>query len=97
MFNVKHWLRNAAQGVILDEESQFINKNGDLIPVVSKTKSPLHNFIDRSKSYPLSALFRDRSVHSPVISITYILDSDFYQMNCRLHGSSGDFGIDTTV
>lgn len=64
--NVKRWFRNANEHVIQHEEKQFIDKDGDLIPVVPKTKTPLRRLVDEFGQLRLWALFRDRDVGSPV-------------------------------
>ncbi|KAL9613055.1 MAG: hypothetical protein Q9167_002401 [Letrouitia subvulpina] len=44
--NVRQWLENNNRP-IQEEEATFIERDGDLIPVVSKTKPPLRRLIDK--------------------------------------------------
>lgn len=60
--NVKRWFKNANEKVIHGEEKQYIDKDGDLIPVVSKIKTPLRRFIDKFEKPRLLALFRQKDV-----------------------------------
>ncbi|KAL9076301.1 MAG: hypothetical protein Q9161_001017 [Pseudevernia consocians] len=61
--NVKRWLENANEKVIQREEKQFIHKDGDLIPVVPKIKTPLRRFIDRFETPRLWRLFRETNIN----------------------------------
>ena len=63
--NIKRWFENANKKVIQPEEKQFIDKDGDLIPVVPKIKTPLRRLIDKFEKPRLWAFFRDRDVGSP--------------------------------
>ena len=47
--------------------------DGDLIPVVSKVKTPLRRFIDKFETPRLWPLFRDRGVGSPKHPILQML------------------------
>ena len=62
--NIKRWFYNANDKVIQREEMQFIDMDGDLIPMVPKIKTPLRRFIDKFEKPRLWALFRDRQVGS---------------------------------
>ena len=62
--NVRQWLDNA-NDPIAEEEVTFVRKadqEDDLIPVVSKPKTPLRRFIDRSTLLRLPTCFRERKV-----------------------------------
>lgn len=59
--NVKNWLYNN-NGPIDKEEADFIQHEGDLIPVVPRNKTPLRRFIDRFPSIRKISCFRDRKV-----------------------------------
>ncbi len=63
--NVKNWFYNASEKVIHPEEREFIKKDGDLIPVVPKIKTPLRRFIDKFNILRLWAPLRDRHVGLP--------------------------------
>ncbi|CAF9936463.1 hypothetical protein IMSHALPRED_010771 [Imshaugia aleurites] len=61
--NVKRWFANANEKVIQNEEKQFIDKDGDLIPIVSKIKTPLRRFFDKFERPRLWAPFRDIEIN----------------------------------
>ena len=44
--NIREWFKNN-NNPIREEEAEFIEKAGDLIPVVPKEKTPLRRFIDK--------------------------------------------------
>lgn len=44
--NVRQWLKNN-NDPIQEVEAEFIKRDGDLIPVVSKAKPPLRRLIDK--------------------------------------------------
>lgn len=95
---MRHWFENANNKVIQSEEKRFIDKDGDLIPVVPKIKTPLRRFIDKFDKPRYWSLFRDRDVGLPAAPRSLpIPDIDCYQINQRIHGTSRDFGLTTTV
>ncbi len=63
--NVKNWFYNACENVIQRKEREFVKKDGDLIPVVPKIKTPLRRFIDKFNILRLWAPLRDRNVGWP--------------------------------
>ena len=60
--NVTKWIKNANEKVIEKEEQQFLYKEGDLIPVVPKARTPLRRFIDHFEILRLPPCLRDRAV-----------------------------------
>ncbi|KAL2040567.1 hypothetical protein N7G274_006546 [Stereocaulon virgatum] len=58
--NVKRWIEGANIKVIQQEEQQFLEKAGDLVPIVPKDRTPLRRFIDRFKLLRLLSCFRER-------------------------------------
>lgn len=60
--NVKKWIEGANIKVIRKEEQQFLDKYGDLIPIVPQDRTPLRRFIDRFNL--LRLLSRERKVHN---------------------------------
>lgn len=59
--NVRTWLNNS-NGAIHEDETKFIESDGDLIPVVPKLKTPLHRFIDRFEIFKRVSCLTDRKV-----------------------------------
>ena len=67
--NVKTWIKDANEKVIEKEEQAFLDKDGDLIPVVPKARTPLRRFIDKFDILRLPSCLRDRKVSiCPVLS-----------------------------
>ena len=60
--NVMKWIENANEKVIEKEEQAFLYKEGDLIPVVPKARTPLRRFIDHFDILRLPRCLRDRAV-----------------------------------
>ena len=67
--NVKTWMKNN-KGSITAGEAKFITREGDLMPMVPKVKSPLRRFIDRYQLFRRIGCFRERKVRS-LISQTF--------------------------
>ena len=59
--NVKTWLKNNNHP-IMKEEVRYIDKEGDLMPVVPKIKTPLRRFMDRYQVLRRISCFRERKV-----------------------------------
>ena len=60
--NVKRWIKSANEKPIEKEELEFLEKKGDLIPVVPKARTPLRRFIDKFDILRLPSCLRDREV-----------------------------------
>lgn len=60
--NVKKWIEGANKKVIEKEEQAFLQKDGDLIPVVPKARTPLRRFIDKFDILRLPSCLRNRKV-----------------------------------
>ena len=60
--NVKKWIEGANKKVIEKEEQEFLQKDGDLIPVVPKARTPLRRFIDKFDILRLPNCLRNREV-----------------------------------
>lgn len=69
--NVNRWLE-ASNGAISEKEIQYIRREEDLIPLVSKTKTPLRRFIDRFQIVRRIPCFRNRKVKMPETYTTYL-------------------------
>ncbi|CAF9916587.1 MAG: hypothetical protein HETSPECPRED_002956 [Heterodermia speciosa] len=61
--NIKTWLKNN-NNPVTKAEIKFINKEGDLMPMVPKIKSPLRRFIDRYQIFRRISCFRVRKLNS---------------------------------
>ena len=61
--NVKTWMENN-NGPITAGEARFIDREGDLMPMVPTTKSPLRRLIDRYQLFRYISCFRERKVRS---------------------------------
>ena len=59
--NVEQWLRNANHP-ITKEEISFLDQHEDLIPLVSKQRTPLRRFIDKFDLLKLAFCVRNRKV-----------------------------------
>ena len=70
--NVKRWLHDANYPV-KEKERQFINKDGDLIPVVPKTKTPLRRLFDRYDWMKKPGFIRQRKVKQSMIMCDIVL------------------------
>ena len=60
--NVEKWIEGANKKVIEKEEQEFLRKDGDLIPVVPKARTPLRRFIDKFDILRLPSCLRNREV-----------------------------------
>ena len=60
--NVTNWIGGANEKAIEKIEQQFLYKEGDLIPVVPKARTPLRRFIDHFDFLRLPFCLRDRAV-----------------------------------
>ena len=61
--NIKSWLENS-NGPITQAEVKFINKEGDLMPLVPKVKSPLRRVLDRYNVFRRIPCFRESKVRT---------------------------------
>ena len=57
MENVRNWFSNHDQA-IRPEECEYINKDGDVIALVPRLKTPLRRFLEHFDCFLLSPLFR---------------------------------------
>lgn len=57
--NVRNWFE-ASNDAIVDKEREFIDVDGDLIPIVPKLKTPLHRFFDRFEILKRISCLKDR-------------------------------------
>ena len=64
--NIKTWLENH-NNPVTKAEIKFINKEGDLMPMVPKLKSPLRRFIDRYQLFRRISCFRERKVRTSIV------------------------------
>ena len=62
--NVMKWIKGANKKVIEKEEQAFLYKEGDLIPVVPKARTPLRRFIDQFDILRLPRCLRNRVVRN---------------------------------
>ena len=60
--NVLKWIVGANKKVIEKDEQDFLHKDGDLIPVVPKARTPLRRFIDQFDILRLPRCLRNRVV-----------------------------------
>ena len=63
--NVNQWLENA-RSPIRSEEVTFLEDHKDLIPVVSKERTPLRRLIDRFDLVKLISCIRERKVNDDI-------------------------------
>lgn len=63
--NVNQWLENA-KFPIEPKEVAFLEDHKDLIPVVSKERTPLRRFIDRFDLVKLISCIRERKVSDDI-------------------------------
>lgn len=59
--NVKQWLDNARRPIEPNEVA-FLENQEDLVPVVSKERTPLRRFIDKFNLVRLMSCIRERKV-----------------------------------
>lgn len=88
--NVKNWLHNNNNPIDW-EEANFIQQEGDLIPVVPRVKTPLRRFVDKFPSIRKISCFRDRKVRSPQI------DGKAQAKVCQRNTIIDDFESQTTI
>ena len=98
--NVKTWLKNS-NGAIVDTETGFIEKTGDLIPVVSKNKTPMRRFFDRFDATKKIPCFTNRKVSLNTANFSKCLRfrANCYKLNRLLDKEKGfeDFESQTTI
>ena len=68
--NVKTWLKNS-NNPIAKEEVRYIDKEGDLMPMVPKIKTPLRRIMDRYQVLRKFSCFRQTKVRT--VHVTYFL------------------------
>jgi len=71
---VKNWLHNNP-GTIVEEEVAFIEKDGDIVSLITRPKSPLRRLIERFPTLRAWAIFRAKPRSTHVTSSTTIYHS----------------------
>ena len=67
--NITRWLHDA-KNPIEPKEVEFVQKDEDLIPLVTNEKTPLRRFIDKFDLIRLASCFRERKVSHAIATPT---------------------------
>src|SRR5262245_29371169 len=78
--NVEAWFWNHPSAIV-KEEQEFIRKEGDIISVVDRVKSPLRLFLEKFRSLITCRMFRAKQRRDQVQSAT-----TSYYSNARFDG-----------